>query len=102
MASSNNSNIPGVALGSGAVNMLCGPGAASGVGVATGSGVTGGGGSSHSSSWGCQMDSMVSDLSHALDESQTLQRKRRPFRRRVNPSKGATVLLLNLSQKMLL
>jgi len=39
---------------------------------------------SYSSSWGCQMDAMVSDLNLALDESQMHQRKRKPHRRRAN------------------
>ena len=41
-------------------------------------------GTSYSSSWGCQMDALVSDLSLALDESQQSQRRRRTQRRRAN------------------
>ena len=37
-----------------------------------------------SNSWNVQMDAIVSDLSMALEESQQLQRRRRPCRRRTN------------------
>ncbi|XP_018011255.2 uncharacterized protein LOC108668531 [Hyalella azteca] len=76
LGTNTSSLVPGV------VNLTCYGGASAAVAAAAA------GGGSHSSSWGCQMDALVSDLSHALDESHTLQRKRRPFRRRANQSKG--------------
>lgn len=55
---------------------------------ATGPGPSGVAGSSNHSTWGCQMDALVTDLSLALDESQQLQRRRRPFRRRAANQQG--------------